>query len=272
MTPLDTREAPPPVAGADQPATRLTPAMRQRIDEWILPLRTVPAARLDAELGERLARVAPMMHCLCVLADHGCAGLEPGAPRVQGTMPAELQHLYASLVLERDPLLTRATQEWRPIVASLEEHLAWVQGQVRNPGVLLAWLERNRQARAAHLAVIPARGWLTRGALFVFFGAAPADSEVFALFYAAQRLAVALDLRHRPYVSDLLAMRFTARELDVLRAGLRGQADEEIAAGLELSVDAIRYYYKKFKHRVPVSMGHLKPRDLARILHHVGKL
>jgi lambda repressor-like predicted transcriptional regulator len=253
-------------------AARLTPAARQRIDEWMLPLRSVAPDRLDAEIGDRLARVCAMRHCLCVLADHGCSGLEASAPRVQGTAPAELQRLYACLVLERDPLLARATQEWRPIVASLDEHRAWISAQVRNAGVLLAWLDRNAQAGARHLAAIPARGWLSRGALFAFLDTAPGDPEVFALFYAAQRLALALDMRQRPYVSELLSMRFTARELDVLRAGLRGQADDEIAAGLDLSVDAIRYYYKKFKGRVPVTMGHLKPRDLARILHHVGRL
>ena len=67
-------------------------------------------------------------------------------------------------------------------------------------------------------------------------------------------------------------MRFTARELDVLRAGLKGAADEEIAARLGLSIDAIRYYFKKFKHRAPPILGHLKPRELARILHQLGKL
>ena len=49
-------------------------------------------------------------------------------------------------------------------------------------------------------------------------------------------------------------------------------AQSQIAASLGLTVDAIRYYFKKFKHRVPVEIGHLKPRDLSRILHHLGKL
>jgi hypothetical protein len=264
--------APPQPAAANGSADRLSPAMRQRIDEWMQPLASTPQGRLDHEIGERLGRVCPMRHCLCVLADHGCSGLPASAPRVQGTAPPELQRTYAALVLERDPLLARATQEWRPIVASLDEHCAWIASQVRNPGVLLSWVERNAQAGARHLAAIPARGWLSRGALFAFLDHAPGDNEVFALFYAAQRLALALDLRQRPYVAELLSMRFTARELDVLRAGLRGEGDDEIAQGLDLSVDAIRYYYKKFKHRVPVTMGHLKPRDLARILHHVGRL
>jgi DNA-binding NarL/FixJ family response regulator len=79
-------------------------------------------------------------------------------------------------------------------------------------------------------------------------------------------------MRYRPYTAELLAMQFTARELDVLRAGLKGAADDEIAARLGLSVDAIRYYFKKFKHRVPPAIGHLKPRELARILHQLGKL
>jgi DNA-binding NarL/FixJ family response regulator len=97
---------------------------------------------------------------------------------------------------------------------------------------------------AGSLAVVPARGWLSRGALFVFFAQRPAESSVFALFYAAQRLAVALEMRYRPYIAELLTMQFTARELDVLRAGLKGAGDEEIAGRLDLSVDAIRYYFK----------------------------
>ena len=101
---------------------------------------------------------------------------------------------------------------------------------------------------------------------------APAEAEVLALFYAAQRLAVTLELRDRPFIADLMAMRFSAREVDVLRAGLKGSADEQIAAWLGLSVDAIRYYFKKFKNRVPPVIGHLKPRDLARILHQLDRL
>jgi hypothetical protein len=266
----------PPVAAAQLPAgdagVRLSSAARQHIDELILPLRTVVERRLDLELGERLSRIAPMGHCLCVLADHGGAGLDPVPPRLHGTMPADSQALYATLIGERDPLLTRAGQEWRPIVATLDEHAAWIRAHIKHAQVILAWLARNGTAGAQALAVVPARGWLSRGALFVFSPQTPADQHVLALFYAAQRLAVTLELRHRPYIAELLALRFTAREVDVLRAGLKGSADDEIAARLGLSVDAIRYYYKKFKHRVPPTIGHLKPRDLARILHHLGKL
>jgi DNA-binding CsgD family transcriptional regulator len=39
-------------------------------------------------------------------------------------------------------------------------------------------------------------------------------------------------------------LQFTAREIDVLRAGLKGAGDDEIAARLGLSIDAIRYYFK----------------------------
>jgi len=255
------------------PATaRVSPELRQRIDEWMQPLVLVPEPRLATEMGARLAHVCPMRHCLSVLCDHGCSGLPASAPRVQGNLPADLMQAYRGLVLERDPLLARATREWRPLVDTFDGHAGWVRSEVRNPGVLLSWLERSGREGASHLAVLPARGWLSRGALLCFLPAAPVDAEVFALFYSAQRLALALDQRQRPYVEELLAMRFSARELDVLRAGLRGQGDDEIARGLDLSVDAIRYYYKKFKHRVPVTMGHLKPRDLARILHHVGRL
>ena len=246
--------------------------LRQKIDEWILPLRAIGAARLDSELGDRLRRIAPLQQCLCVLTDHGCAGLEALAPRLHGSMQADLQRLYASLIVERDPLLTRATQEWCTLLGSIEEHCAWLDQNTRNADVIRSWLTRLAGDGAGYLAVVPARGWLSRGALFAFYAQRPHDSAVFALFYAAQRLAVTLELRYRPYLAELLAMRFTARELDVLRAGLRGAADDEIATRLGLSVDAIRYYFKKFKHRVPPAIGHLKPRELARILHQMGKL
>jgi hypothetical protein len=247
-------------------------ALRQKIDEWILPLRVIGAARLDSELAERLRRIAPLQQCLCVLLDHGCAGLDALAPRLHGSMHADLQRLYASLIVERDPLLTRATQEWCTLLGSIDEHCAWIEQNTRNAEVIRSWLARLAGDGAGYLAVVPARGWLSRGALFAFYAQRPHDSVVFALFYAAQRLAVTLELRYRPYLAELLNLRFTARELEVLRAGLRGAADDEIAARLGLSVDAIRYYFKKFKNRVPPAIGHLKPRELARILHQMGKL
>jgi len=256
---------------ADGP-DRFGAALRQQIDEWIPPLGAIRASHLDAELGERLRRIAPMQQCLCVLADHGCAGLDAIAPRLHGTLPQDLQRLYATLIVGRDPLLTRAAQEWRTLIGTIDEHCTWIQQHTRNADVIRAWLTRIGTSGAGHLAVVPARGWLSRGALFAFFAQRPADNGVLALFYAAQRLAVTLELRYRPYTAELLAMRFTARELDVLRAGLKGAADGEIAGHMGLSVDAIRYYFKKFKHRVPPSIGHLKPRELARILHQLGKL
>ncbi|SPE31756.1 hypothetical protein SBBP1_590020 [Burkholderiales bacterium] len=245
---------------------------RQQIDEWILPLRAVAAARLDAELGARLRRIAPMEHCLCVLIDHDCAGLDAMAPRLHGTMAPELQRLYATLIAERDPLLACAGQEWRALAGTIEEHCTWIQQQTRNADVIRSWLEHVGASGAVHLVVVPARGWLSRGALFAFFAQRPSEDGVFALFYAAQRLAVTLELRYRPYTAALLAMRFTARELQVLRAGLQGVADEQIAHQMGLSVATVRYYFKKFKHRVPPAIGHLKPRELARIAHHLGKL
>jgi hypothetical protein len=248
----------------------------EQIDDWILPLRAIGAARLNVELGERMQRVVPMQQCLCVLLDHGCAGLDALAPRLHGSMPAELQRLYATLIVGRDPLLLRAGQEWRALIGTIDEHCAWLQEHTRNADVIKAWLTHaGKEAGAGgagNLAVVPTRGWLSRGALFAFFERRPADEDVFALFYAAQRLAIALELRYRPYIADLLAMRFTAREAEVLRAGLKGAGDEEIARHMGLSIDAIRYYFKKFKHRVPPAIGHLKPRELARILHQLGKL
>jgi len=247
-------------------------AAQSRIDELLAPLRTVSAARLDGELDARLQQIAPCRHCLCVLADSGNTGLESAPTQLQGSMPRELQALYANLIGEHDPLATRARQEWRPLVATLDDHAAWTRAQVRNAATFLAWLERNQACGAQSLAVLPARGRLTRATLHVFATRTPSDAEVFALFYAAQRLALTLELRHRPYLAELLAMRFTPREADVLRAGLKGSADEQIAAWLGLSVDAIRYYFKKFKHRVPPVIGHLKPRELARVLHQLDRL
>jgi hypothetical protein len=246
--------------------------LRQQIDDWMLPLRSIGAARVDAEIGERLRRIAPLHQCLIVLADHGCAGLEAMAPRLHGTLPVDLQKAYASLIVERDPLLLRVGLEWRALAGTIDEHCSWIREHTRNADVIRAWLTRMADNGAGNLVVVPARGWLSRGALFAFFIHRPPDSSVFALFYAAQRLAVALEMRYRPYIAELLAMQFTARELDVLRAGLKGAGDDEIAARLGLSIDAIRYYFKKFKHRVPPAIGHLKPRELARILHHLGKL
>jgi hypothetical protein len=246
--------------------------LRQQIDDWILPLRTMGLARVDAEIGDRLQRIAPLHQCLIVLTDHGCAGLEALPPRLHGTMPVDLQKLYAALIVERDPLLLRVGLEWRALTGTIDEHCSWIREHTRNADVIRAWLARMADNGAGNLVVVPARGWLSRGALFAFFVQRPPESCVFALFYATQRLAVALEMRCRPYVAELLAMQFTARELDVLRAGLKGAGDDEIAGRLGLSVDAIRYYFKKFKHRVPPAIGHLKPRELARILHHLGKL
>ncbi len=245
---------------------------RQQIDDWIVPLRGVGASRLDSEIGARLARVAPVHLCLCVMVDHGCAGLDSLAPRLHGTLAPELRRAYASLIVDRDPLLWRAGQEWRALLGTIDEHCAWLQEHTRNAEIFQTWLRRVSECGARHLAVMPARGWLSRGALFALFDVLPSESGIFALFYAAQRVAVALEMRYRPFISELLAMRFSARELDVLRAGLRGAGDEEIAHRLGLSIDAIRYYFKKFKHRVPPAIGHLKPRELARILHHLGKI
>lgn len=255
------------------PADQKTDAVAHaRIDELLAPLRTVACARLDLELDARLSEVAPVAHCLCVIADSGGTGLACAPVQMHGSMRRDLQVLYSTLIGERDPLALRARQEWRPLVASIEEHATWVRSQVRHADTFVAWLQHNRVGGAQHLAVVPARGRLTRGTLFVFTESMPTATEVLALFYAAQRLAVTLELRDRPFIADLMAMRFSAREADVLRAGLKGSADEQIAAWLGLSVDAIRYYFKKFKNRVPPVIGHMKPRDLARILHQLDRL
>ena len=247
-------------------------ALRLHIDESMFPLRAIPAVRLNAEIGERLRQIAPIERCLCVLIDHGCAGLEAIAPRMHGTLSAELQHLYAALIFERDPLLARAAQDWRPLTGTIKEHCAWIQQHARHANVIETWLLRAAAHGSRHLAVVPARGWLSRGALFAFFTDRPPDSSVFALFYAAQCLATALELRYRPYTSELLSMRFTARERDVLRAGLRGAVDRQIAQRMGLSVDAVRYYFSQLKRRAPAAVGHLKPRVLARVLHELGTL
>ena len=249
-----------------------TQAAHARIDELLAPLRTVADVRLDAELGTRLQQIVPASHCLCVIADCGGNGLASAPLQMHGTMNRDLQGLYSALIGERDPLALRARQEWRPLVARVDEHAAWVRSQVRHADTYVAWLQRNGAGGARDLAVVPARGRLTRGTLFVFMQSGPAEAEVLALFYAAQRLAVTLELRHRPFIAELMTMRFSPREADVLRAGLKGSADEQIAAWLGLSVDAIRYYFKKFKHRVPPAIGHMKPRDLARILHQLDRL
>jgi len=245
---------------------------RLRIDELMLPLRAIPVVRLNAEVGERLRQIAPIERCLCVLCDHGCAGLDALAPRLHGTVSAELQRLYTALIFERDPLLARAAQDWSPLTGTIEEHCTWLHQRTRHANVIETWLLRAGAHGAEHLVVVPARGWLSRGALFAFFTRQPTDSGVLALFYAAQRLASALELRYRPYTSELLAMRFTARERDVLRAGLRGTVDRQIAQRMGLSVDAVRYYFTRFKRRAPVALGHLKPRELARVLHELGTL
>lgn len=259
---------PQPRVQGTSPALALGP----QIDELMLPLRFVGHERLNAEVGDRLRQIAPMHWSLCVLADHGCAGLDAIAPRLHGSLPAELQRLYAALLLEHDPLLACAAREWRALAGTIEEHCAWVHEQLRHADVIRGWLRRSAAGGARHLLVVPARGWLSRGAVFAFFCHRPADSALLALFYAAQRLAVALELRYRPYTAELLALRLTARELDVLRAGLQGTSDGAIARRLGLSVDAIRYYFTRVKHRVPSQIGHLKPRELARVLHQLGKL
>lgn len=254
------------------PASALSSELRRRIDDLLSPLQTIADDLLNAELGERLNRIVPMRHCLCILVDHGCTGLDALPPRLHGTMAPELQRLYATMLVERDPLLLRASQEWRPLIGSIDEHCSWIQTKIRHPDVIKTWLQHNAASHASNLAVVPARGGLSRGALYAFFSAPPSDAGVFALFYAAQRIAIALELRYRPYIRDLLAMRFTSREIDVLRAGLLGEADEEIADRLNLTVDAIRYYFRKFKNQIPGAIGGIKPREFARVMHNLGKL
>ncbi len=255
-----------------EPASHLSSELRRRIDDLMLPLQTMGSDRLDPELGERLDRIVPMRQCLCVLVDHGCTGLDPLPPRMHGTMSPDLQRLYATMIAERDPLLLRASQEWRPLIGTIAEHCSWIHSKIRHPDVIKTWLRRNATDDASSLAVVPARGGLSRGALFAFFSAPPSDTGVFALFYAAQRIAIAMELRYRPYIHELLAMRFTPREADVLRAGLLGEADDEIADRLGLTVDAIRYYFRKFKNQIPGAIGGIKPREFARVMHNLGKL
>ena len=260
------------------PGSGVTAVERKRIDDLMQPVATTAAAHLDREIGTRFSQVTPLVHCLVVARDHGATALDTAAPRLHGSLPAQLQAVYASLIGERDALAARAHQEWRPLVAPVTEHVAALRARVRNPDLLVGWLQHCTRADstgstgADTLAVVPARAWLSRTCVFAFAAARPSEHDILALFYAAQRLAVALELRAKPYIGALLEMRFPAREIDVLKAGLRGVGDEEIAASLGLTVDAIRYYFKKFKHRVPVEIGHLKPRDLSRILHHLGKL
>jgi len=272
MSVMNISQASPTARAGNADSGTPCPGLRQQIDDWILPLRSIGSGRFDTEMGDRLRRIAPLHQCLFVLNDHGCAGLEAMPARLHGTVPGELQRLYATLIVERDPLLLRVGLEWRAITGTIDEHRSWIQEHTRNADVIRAWLARMAENGAGSLVVIPARGWLSRGALFAFFVERPPEHSVFALFYAAQRLATTLETRYRPYITDLLSLQFTAREIEVLRAGLKGAGDDEIAARLGLSIDAIRYYFKKFKHRVPPAIGHLKPRELARILHHLGKL
>jgi len=213
-----------------------------------------------------------MQRYLCVFIDHGCAGLEALAPRLLGTLPAELQKLYATLIFERDPLFARAARQGRPLLGSIDEHCAWIHETTRHPDVIQTWLRRSAAEGLKHLAVVPARGSLSRGAVFAFFPVPPADSAVLALLYAAQRLAEALEMHYRPYTAQLLAMRLTAREREVLQDGLRGRADRQIAQRLGLSTDAVRYYFSQLKRRVPCAVRHLKPRELARVLQELGTL
>jgi hypothetical protein len=257
---------------ASQPGAGVGATERERIDNLMRRLATVNAAELDREVGARTAQVTPLLHCMVVARDHGATALDLAAAQVHGSMPPDLQGIYANLIGERDPLAARAQQEWRPLVGSIDAHITALRSQVRNPDLLVGWLRRNEESGAGVLAVVPARAWLSRACLFAFSATTPPEADVLALFYAAQRLAVALEVRRKPYIDGLRALRFTAREIDVLKAGLRGVSDEEIATSLGLSVDAIRYYFKKFKHRVPAEIGHLKPRDLSRVLHHLGKL
>jgi len=270
-------QAPPP--GGSRPAytRRNSPAAnarraRAQIDELIWPLRAAACANLDAEMGDRLEQVAPMHWCLIVMADCGCAGLEAMAPRLHGSLSPALQRLYASLIFERDPLLARATREWRPLAGTIEEHCTWLQQNTHHADVIQAWLRRCAGGLAGALAVLPARGWPSRGALFAYLTQRPTDRAEHALFYAAQRLAAALELRYRPYAAQLVAIPLTARERDVLRAALDGAADRQIAKALGISIDAIRYYFGRIKQRVPPAGAALKPRELARVLQQLGTL
>ena len=159
----------------DQSTDRVAHA---RIDELLAPLRAVADARLDAELEARLGQVVPVAHCLCVIADSGGNGLACAPAQMRGSMHRDLQALYSTLIGERDPLALRARQEWRPLVATIDEHAAWVRSQVRHADTFVVWLQRNAAGGARHLAVVPARGRLTRGTLFVFMARAPAEAEV----------------------------------------------------------------------------------------------
>jgi len=262
----------PEAGSAPASAAEVPVAQRRRIDDLLQPLSSVPDSRLDREIVARLEQIAPLRHLLVVANDHGATGIEPAPPRMHGSMAQELQRIHAAMIGERDPLAAHAQQEWRPLVGTVEQHVSQLRARVRNPDLVVGWLQRNAERGGFALAVMPGRAWLSRLSIHAFSAQVLDEPSVLALFYAAQRLAVALEMRAKPYIPALLALRFTAREVDVLRAGLRGASDDEIAAGLGLSVDAIRYYFKKFKHRVPVEIGHLRPRDLSRVLHQLGKL
>jgi hypothetical protein len=262
---------------AEAAATNLvTPETRtvmiDRIEAWMQSLRQAGDSRLDAEIGERLQRLLPVNHYLAILTDHACSGLDAHSPRIHGNLPAEPSGLYLNLLKERDTLMQRAILENRPITGTLDEHGRWLRQHTRHCDVMCAWVERLRTPRSTCLSLVPARGWLSRGVLYATHADPLSEADLMTLSYVANRLAQAIELRDRPYLSDLMTLRFTAREADVLRAGLRGEADESIGKRMGLSVDAIRYYFKKFKHRAPASIGHLKPRELARILHQLGKL
>ena len=117
--------AQPPLAGrAARNAARIRWTPPSQIDELILPLSALPNARLNEEVGERLRQIAPVRRCLCVITDHGCAGLDTLAPRLHGTLPAELLELYAALIFERDPLLACAAREGRALLGTIEEYCA----------------------------------------------------------------------------------------------------------------------------------------------------
>jgi len=239
------------------------------IDRLLQALRTLPPARLERELTWLLGSLVRHSRCLFIFEPMVRAGLDPFPAVLQGSLSRELMALYENLLREHDPLAEHARGESQPLAASISAHGDWLRSNVRNPHNYLVWLQRSG---AQYLIVAPARGRLARATLYVFAEAPAASAAVLAVYYATQRLLALLEPHYFPFLDALLAIKLSAREKDILRAGAEGVPSSQIALRMGLSTDAIQYYFKNITAKVPSALQGVKPREIARLLCDVDRL
>jgi len=249
--------------------------LRECIDQRVLSLNSYTDALLLSELSLLIAELlgtSEKITLLAILKDHGASGLHYEIPRIWTNGTSHTHDHYRNFLVNYDLIASWIHQAWHPLYGSQEQVCTWLAKDRAHMPLQNSWLHEWAKQYGNWISVLPGRAAVSRLTLYVGSPIELNNDHVLLLFYTAQKIAQLLELRSKPYLSSLMAMKLNPRETDVLRAGLAGAVDEEIAQTLGICVDTIRYYYKKFKHRAPQEMTHLRPRELSKVLHLLGKL